>query len=133
MAGARWAQESLLEAHPQADLRVYAVWFNMFPTDLRERWPADALTDRRVVHWWDEEKRVGRWYAQQMDDIKDRLAPGARDAGGTILWDAYLVYGPDARWDETPSGLRRWGRPIFATRESLEEEVGRLLTRDRAR
>lgn len=99
----------------------------MWPTDRRETWPADVLTDRRVVHWWDEEKRVGRWYAPQMDEIADRLAPGAPAAGGTILWDAYLVYGTDARWDEAPTGLRRWGRPIYATKESLEEAVGNLL------
>lgn len=99
----------------------------MYPTDLRERWPANALTDRRASHWWDEEKRVGRWYAQRMEDIADRLAPGASNVGGTILWDAYLVYGPEAQWAETPTGLRRWGRPIFATREPFEEAVGNLL------
>lgn len=118
----------MLDAHPDADLRVYAIWFAMYPTDLRERWPADVLTDARVVHWWDEGKQVGRWYAQRMGDIRDRLAPGASDAGGTILWDAYLVYGPDARWDDAPTGLRRWGRPIFATREPFGEVVGSLVS-----
>lgn len=124
-------QESLLDAHPDADLRVYAIWFSMYPTDLRERWPAGVLTDARVVHWWDEEKRVGRWYGQRMRDMEDRLAPGAANVGGTILWDAYLVYGPEAQWNDAPTGLRRWGRPIFATREAFDEVVGNLVNTER--
>jgi len=120
-------QQSVLDAHPDAGLRVYAIWFSMYPTDMRERWPANVLTDRRASHWWDEEKRVGRWYAQRMRDMQDRLAPGAADIGGTILWDAYLVYGPEARWDDAPTGLRRWGRTILATREPFREVVRNLV------
>lgn len=99
----------------------------MYPTDMRERWPADVLTDARVVHWWDEEKRVGRWYGQRMRDIEHRLAPGSAGLGGTILWDAYLVYDPAARWDGAPTGLRRWGRPILKTSEPFSEAVDRLV------
>lgn len=127
MSGARWVQEELLETQKQADLRVYAIWFSMYPTDLRERWPADVLTDPRVVHWWDEEKAVGRWYAQRSTDMQDRLAPGSTPVGGTILWDAYLVYGPESRWDDSPTGLRRWGRTILQTREPFRQAVETLL------
>lgn len=119
-------QTSLLDAHPDAHIRVYAIWFNMYPTDLRERWPADVLTDRRVVHWWDEEKLVGRWYAPRMRAMEDSLAPGSRGVGGTILWDAYLVYGPGARWNDAPAGLRKWGRTILRTREPFRDTVEQL-------
>lgn len=34
--------------------------------------------------------------------------------------------GRDARWDEVPTGSRRWGRPIYATREPFEEAVANL-------
>jgi hypothetical protein len=39
----------LLSVNPKAPLRVYAVWFNMYPGDARERWRADRLTDPRVA------------------------------------------------------------------------------------
>jgi hypothetical protein len=121
--GARWVQHSLLDAHPEAGLRVYAVWFSMYPTDTRDRWPNDVLTDGRVVHWWDEGKVVGRWYARHLRLQTDR-SPGSI---GTILWDAYLVYGPEARWTDVPTGLRRWGRTILQTRDRLRETVGALV------
>jgi hypothetical protein len=129
VAGARWVQESVLQTHPDANLRVYAIWFAMYATDLRERWPSNILTDARVRHWWDEDKQVGRWYAERMRQMEERLAPGSAALGGTILWDSYLVYGPDARWDDAPSDLRRWGRPIFATRDSLIEALDAAVRR----
>lgn len=120
-------QDELLANHKQADLRVYAVWFSMYPTDLRERWPADVLTDARVVHWWDEKKVVGRWYAERAESMKDRLAEGSVPLGGTILWDSYLVYGPESRWEDAPTGLRRWGRTILQTREALQHTMEAVL------
>ena len=99
----------------------------MYPDDARERWSADLLTDRRVTPWWDEEKSVGRWYGERMREMEDRRAPGARDLDGPILWDAYLVYGPEAKWNDTPTGLRRWGRTILATREPFLETFQTLV------
>jgi hypothetical protein len=125
--GARWVQEEVLETNPEADLRVYAIWFSMYPTDLRERWPADVLTDPRVVHYWDDARTVGRWYAERTDGMGDALAPGSTGLGGTILWDAYLVYGPESHWNDAPTDLRRWGRTILAARESLREAVADLV------
>ena len=120
-------QEELLAKHGDADVRVYAVWFSMYPTDLRERWPADVLTDRRVVHFWDEPKNVGRWYAEREKDIESRVAPDSSGLGQPVLWDAYLVYGRESRWDEAPTELHRWGRTILSTKESLGEAAESLL------
>jgi hypothetical protein len=120
-------QQSLLSAHPDANVRVYAIWLPIFPDDARETVPAGAFTDRRVVQWWDQEKLVGRWYAQRMRDMERRLAQGSIDVGGTVLWDAYVVYGPDARWNGAPTGLHRWGRPILATRASLNDAFDTLV------
>jgi hypothetical protein len=81
-------QNELLAKYPKADVRVYAVWFNMMAGDARETWPVELLTDRRVVHRWDDPKAVG----------------------------------PDARWEEFPTGLVRWGRTIVAARQTLLKE-----------
>ena len=48
-------QSKLLEAHPHARLRVYAIWVNKLFGDARNRWDAAGLTDPRVVHLWDAE------------------------------------------------------------------------------
>ena len=127
MNGARWVQQEILEKRADADLRVYAIWFSMYPTDQRENWPADVLTDPRVVHFWDEGKTVGRWYMSRIEQMQHARTPGSAGLGGNTLWDAYLVYGPESRWSDAPGGLRRWGRTILGTQEALREAVAAVV------
>ena len=118
----------MLDEHEDADIQVYAVWFSMFGSETRENWPSEALTDPRVVHYWDDEKTVGRWYAERMSAMENTRAPGSSPLRGNVLWDAYLVYGPDARWAESPSHLRQWGRTILATQERLREAFAAVVS-----
>ena len=122
-------QKEILEPRAKSDLRVYAVWFNMVIGDARERWRADLLPDRRVAHFWDEERVIGTWFAPrtQSEEMEKALTPNANGLGQPVLWDAYLVFGPESRWDDGPSGIRRWGRTIVRTREGLREAVDALL------
>ena len=115
--------------HKKADLRVYAVWFNMVEGDARERWSAELLTDKRVVHLWDEQKTVGRFFAPttQSEEMENALAPNSNGLGQAVLWDSYLVFGPESRWEDRPSGIRRWGRTILRTRKDLADTVNALL------
>jgi hypothetical protein len=85
----------------------------MFPGDSKSEWPAGLLSDSRVIHWWDDGKLVGSWYAQQSDYRKY----------GRVLWDAFLVYAPDARWDQVPSNLISLGRTIVEKREDLRKSL----------
>ena len=120
-------QEEILDKHPDADLKVYAVWFSMYPTDERDNWPSDILTDDRVVHYWDETRSVGRWYMERIGEIDSMRAPQTSGLAGNILWDADLVYGPESRWDQAPTGLRRWGRTILRTQDGLRDAVTALV------
>ena len=122
-------QEELLNAHKDTDFRVYAVWFSMYPGDDRERWPSAVLPDRRVLHYWDERAVVGGWYGARLTAMEEQLAPGSKGVEPPVLWDAYLVYGPEARWDDAPTGLRQWGRTILLTSESFRKAVGALAKR----
>jgi hypothetical protein len=119
-------QTELLAKYPKADLRVYAIWFNMFPGDARSKWPPSLLTDRRVIHRWDEGKLVGMWYGGHTNEIRAQLSPGS-SWNGDILWDAYLFYGADAKWDDSPTNLIHWGRTIVAGREILRQDFERLF------
>ena len=122
-------QKEILEPHAKSDLRVYAVWFNMVEGDAREHWRADLLPDRRVAHFWDEARVIGTWFAPrtQSEEMEKALTANASGLGQPVLWDAYLVFGPESRWDDGPAGIRRWGRTILRTREGLREAVDALL------
>lgn len=127
VAGTRWVQTELLDKHRKANLRVYAVWFNMMPNDSRAKWSPTLLTDSRVIHRWDEPKTIGRWFAPQTPAMRPQLSDGSAWSDGDALWDAYLLYGADAKWNETPTGLIHWGRTIVAGREALRQDFERLF------
>lgn len=103
-------QKNLLEVHPKADLRVYAVWFNMYPGDARSEWPKGLLSDSRVIQFWDEGKSLGRFYERHLQQTG-------------IVWDTYVLYDPQATWEEKPSPPAGWGRPVIVTRHKLEQEL----------
>ena len=127
VAAARWVQLQLLDEFPRANLSVYAVWFNMMPADSRARWAPSLLTDARVIHLWDEPKTVSRWYAPHTPSLRTELSEGSEWSGGDVLWDAYFLYAADATWDDTPTGLIRWGRTIIAGRDALKHDVEKLF------
>ena len=43
-------------------------------------------------------------------------------------WDAYLLYGPDARWSSAPPRPISTGATIYATRGKLQKDVLPLLS-----
>lgn len=120
-------QRELLDTYPEPNLRVYAIWFNMMGGDSRSKWPANLLTDARVIHRWDEPKAVGLWFAPRMAAIRTQMAADSAWSGGDVLWDAYLLYGADAKWTDAPSNVVRWGRTIVAGLETLREDFSTLL------
>ena len=127
MAGTRWVQKELLDKYPRANLSVYAVWFNMMPADSRSKWPANLLTDARVIHRWDEAKAVGHWFGARTPTMQTQLTADSAWSGNEVLWDAYLLYASDARWDDVPTHLMHWGRTIVAGRESLRDDLAKLF------
>ena len=127
VAGTRWVQTQLLQKYPNANLRVYAVWFSMMPNDSRTKWPPHLLTDSRVTHRWDEPKAVGAWYGPRTESIRPQLTPDSKWGEVDVLWDAFLLYGQNARWDEAPTDLIHWGRTIVAGRETLKADFEKLF------
>lgn len=89
----------------------------MVSGDARARWNDALLRDPRVVHFWDEKRFIGRWFAQHADP------PYPKD----IAWDSYFLYGPMAHWDRAPSPLISWGRPVVDVRAKLQSDLGRAL------
>lgn len=96
------------------------MWFNMLPADARERWDPSLLTDPRVVHYWDAEAEIGRWFGEHRDEI------GFSYFSGAVVWDAYLLFGPDAEWREVPVPLESFGFTVLADKEELADAIDEL-------
>ena len=117
-SGAEWIQEYVMKRNPKLNLRVYAVWFEMYPGDSPKAFPKARtfLPDPRVNHYWDQPKDVGRWFVKALPS----------DFKGEIQWDAFYLYGEDSLWDDQPSSLLVWGRTILGSRKKLRDEITRL-------
>jgi hypothetical protein len=93
----------------------------MLGGDARDEWDPAVLDDERVAHFWDEERVLGAWLGDH--ETGDLGSPGG------VVWDAYFLFGPDARWDEEPSDLAAAGEPIIGETEKLGTETAALLDR----
>jgi hypothetical protein len=82
----------VLEKFNRPDISVTIVWIRMLPNDSIETATSAArpFTDRRVRHFYDPEKQVGK-------DIA-----GSLQWEGRIAWDIYLFYAPGQKWTNLP-------------------------------
>ena len=117
-SGAGWIQEYILKRNPKLDVNVYAVWYEMYPGDSPDDFSGAGtlLPDKRVVHYWDQPKDVGRWFYG--------LTP--TNTKGDVEWDAFYFYGKDSVWTDKPTELLTWGRTILKDRRKLSAQVAQL-------
>jgi hypothetical protein len=117
-SGATWIQEYILQRNPKLDVKVYAVWYEMYPGDSPKAFPEarTLLGDKRVTHYWDQAKDVGRWF--------HGLVPS--NVKGEIEWDAFYLYSPDTVWTDRPAMPLTWGRTILKDRHKLLDQVAQL-------
>ena len=109
----------MLDKYPQAKIRVYVVWMPMLATDARSEWDPSIFDDRRAVNLWDEERVLGTWLADRDEFGGGRFGP--------IVWDAYFLFGRDARWQSTPGKLLASGEPVIGETSRLESALEPLL------
>ncbi len=117
MSGARRVQKEILETRPDADLRVYAIYFEMVDGDRGAKSrvnPKELLDDPRVTMFWDDRKVAGRWFDENVTKL------GAREGDpGRIEWDCFALFSAGANWGEGRPDHVSWGRPLM-------QEAGRL-------
>ena len=120
VGGAGWIEDYVLKRYPRLQLRVYAVWYEMYPGDSPAAYPAaqKQLPDPRVMHWWDQSKDVGRWFYNVVPT----------NTKGDIQWDAFYLYGKEAAWsgNEQPVPLLTWGRTILTDRKKLSDKLAEI-------
>ena len=115
-------QDTLLSRNRGADVRLFVVWFKMYPGDEKSRWPRELLDDTRVAHRWDEPKHAGKWFLEHLSNLRPARGAGPFPQRVDALWDSYLLFDRDAVWTSTPNGLVSWGFTVMGTRNRLEED-----------
>jgi hypothetical protein len=119
ISGASWIQEYALKRNPALDVKVYAIWYEMYPGDSPDDFAAarELMPDRRVAHFWDPGKDVGRWfYGFVPSNVK-----------GDIEWDAFYLFDRTSVWDDKPTALLTSGRTILEDRRNLTSKIAELV------
>jgi hypothetical protein len=62
----------------------------MLGDDARSKWDIELLADSRVRHYWNADRLVGTWFAEEVVGFDG------------VVWDAYYLYDARARWNESP-------------------------------
>jgi hypothetical protein len=129
VSGARWVQTEILEKNDDANLRVYAIYFEIVDGDRGAKStvdPKSLLDDPRVTSFWDDGKLVGRWFDENVTKL------GAREGDpGRIEWDTFVLYDARAEWSDERPEASSWGRPLFSERDRLRRDLEGALERAR--
>lgn len=110
-------QNEILTKNPDQDITVYAVWFNVLPTDSLGQWNPKILSDGRATEFWDAEGALGEWFGDNRDQM------GFGFFGDATVWDAGFLFGPEATWEKIPQPLEQFGRTIIADRDALRRSL----------
>jgi hypothetical protein len=107
-------QDEILEKWGSPDLRVYAIWLP-FRSGTRDAIVGSVMDDPRVRHYWDGKALSSDFFSRHLPDA----FPG--------IWDIWVAYGPDARWDAEPAPLARWGGTVIGEGSSLMATIQSFL------
>ena len=104
-------------------MRVFTIWFRMYPGDAQSKWSSQLLTDSRVEHRWDEPKSAGRWFMTNLNSLRpSRGGDGRFPQQVDALWDCYLLFDRSATWSDMPNGLLSWGYTLMRTKAQLAKD-----------
>jgi hypothetical protein len=113
----------ILKAHPQAQVRVLAVWEPILLTDWRRpvSGALNRLADRRVAQFWDPQHLIAKRMAQDARSPQPEQHCCERDGN---LWDLAAVYRSGANWEGSLPPAIVFDGPIVRK----QDEITRALT-----
>ena len=94
---------------------MYVVWLVALAGDRRSSWDANVLPDPRVTQFWDADRFAGPWFAKNIEGTDG------------FMWDTYLLYGPNATWNQAPGPLLGSGGAIIDVGSELRDKLAPLL------
>ena len=113
----------MLQKHPGASVRVYAVWLPILPTDVTPpiTWVLGRLPDRRVQQYWDPHHLVARQMAKDARPPQPEQECCVRKG---ILWDLAAVYPKGVAWTDRMPTATVFNGPVVDLAEPLGASIG---------
>jgi hypothetical protein len=92
------------------------VWVQRWASDAHTEIDGAGMVDARVTHLWDAGKVIGQSFLERF----------GVDFGG-LDYDFFLLFGPDAIWDQAPPRPVSSGATVIGRRERLARDLTPLL------
>ncbi len=81
---------------------------------LKHKFNAEPL----VIHYWDKQEKIGKWFKEFV----------TIEYEGDILWDATVLFGPEAIWGEIPESRMHYRRTILHKAEEIKSHIKQNIT-----
>ena len=91
---------------------MYVIWVQRWTTDTRTEINGAGMLDARVRHLWDAGNVIGQPFPERF---------GVHFGG--LDYDFFLLFGPDAVWDQTPPRPASSGATVIGERERLARDL----------
>jgi len=103
-------------------VRAYVIWLPIFGGDFKgeQRNLSRSFSDKRVSYFSDSMMLSGKQWEQILKTER------------VIAWDVYMLYGPDAKWGESPPMPEYWMHQLGGVTKApaYKEEVFRAKLKD---
>ena len=88
-------------------VKAYIVWLPIFGGDFEEeaRKLSNSFRDKRVSYYLDHANETGKQWERVLNTER------------SIAWDVYLLYGPEAHWNEEPPQPAYWMHQLGGVRK----------------
>ncbi|MBI2477544.1 MAG: hypothetical protein HYV60_02510 [Planctomycetia bacterium] len=98
--GARLVHEKTIKRITTGPLKVFVIWTPRYPGDNRQQAVAatSIVPDSRATHFWDPNGCLPKHYGRVLGLPED----------DQFAWDTYMVFGREARWNQTPPAPDDW-------------------------
>jgi len=92
--------EGILKRNSDPDIRVFAVWEPILPTDFSSPGTLvlSRLSDSRVAQYWDKDHLFAGELRRKLESDVGQPRPNCCTSRG-VEWDEVAVYDRDAHWD----------------------------------
>jgi hypothetical protein len=114
-------QKKWLDQEDSPELAIYVVWSSQLNAE--EKHVADAaklLSDQRAWHYWDGDQVVGSKYQNLT------LPDGEVIEIASPAWDVWMLFGRDARWDESAPRPDWWEHQLGPLPKEIRLEPERF-------
>jgi hypothetical protein len=114
------AVEAVLRRHPRSNVRIFAVWEPMLPTDWGSpnTYVLARLSDPRVMQFWDKKHLI----AGLVEKGAGGRSPGCCSRNG-FWWDVIADYSPAAKWAGSAPVPELLGGTVIHTAPELETRL----------